>query len=339
VAVLFTSHLFLSFLLKGFTMSEDEFFGGHSGFGFVNSPEFIYKPKLLISGDFNLFNSGYSGAGVYMISGLFSSSSFQTPFYIGSSKDIGFRLINEHIYDLNNGIHINTPLQNSWNKHGKNNFVYFELEGAATDDQFTREQWYLDTFRPFADEGRGFNIAKDVFKPMLGRKHSEESLKKMSEAQSGENNGRWGAVVSEETKQKISEALKGESHPMWGKKRAPESIKLTVEAKSTFYHFIGPDNQEAKGKNLSEFCRLYNLENSAMTFVRSGKRISHKGWRCAHFKKKDSRPIKFKFISPDGKLHEGENMSVFAKAHNLTPQGLTGLRSGREKSHKGWKLG
>lgn len=43
----------------------------------------------------------------------------------------------------------------------------------------------------------------------LGRTHTPESLKKMGESQSGENNARFGVALKDETKIKISNALKG----------------------------------------------------------------------------------------------------------------------------------
>ena len=44
--------------------------------------------------------------------------------------------------------------------------------------------------------------------PMQGRKHSKETLAKMSESQRGENHPLYGKKHSEETRKKISEALK-----------------------------------------------------------------------------------------------------------------------------------
>ena len=43
----------------------------------------------------------------------------------------------------------------------------------------------------------------------LGKHHSEESLKKMSEKKKGENNPMFGKHLSEETKKKMREAHKG----------------------------------------------------------------------------------------------------------------------------------
>ena len=42
-----------------------------------------FKPILLISGEYNLFNSGFDTQGSYMCSGLYESKHFKLPIYIG----------------------------------------------------------------------------------------------------------------------------------------------------------------------------------------------------------------------------------------------------------------
>lgn len=71
-----------------------------------------------------------------------------------------------------------------------------------------------------------------------GKKHTEESKQKMSEAKSGENNPMCGRRQSEETKRKISEALKesalvdnaGHNNPMCGRKHTDGAKRKISEA-------------------------------------------------------------------------------------------------------------
>ncbi|WP_290738357.1 hypothetical protein [Haliea sp.] len=44
----------------------------------------------------------------------------------------------------------------------------------------------------------------------------------------------------------------------------------------------------------------------------------------------------YRFISPDGVLHEGVNMHKFAKEHRLDSSSLVKLNKGKLKKHKGW---
>lgn len=78
-----------------------------------------------------------------------------------------------------------------------------------------------------------------------GTKHSEESLKKISEANIGKRR-------SEETRKKMSEAKKGEKHPLFGKhhseehcKKISESCKKSFKGRKRFF-------SEEHRKKLSE---------------------------------------------------------------------------------------
>lgn len=98
--------------------------------------------------------------------------------------------------------------------------------------------------------------------PSYGKRHSEESRRKMSEALKGENHPNYGKHLSKETRRKISEANKayyekhpeanrgknnpmygrtGEKNPMYGKHRSEETRRKISEAH--------------KGKTLSEETR------------------------------------------------------------------------------------
>jgi len=50
------------------------------------------------------------------------------------------------------------------------------------------------------------------------------------------------------------------------------------------------------------------------------------------------KPAKFKFISPDNKVYEGENIRRFAKKHRLCPANLQHVHLGERNHHKGWRL-
>ena len=58
----------------------------------------------------------------------------------------------------------------------------------------------------------------------LGKHHSAEARKKMSESHKGKHN-------SAEARKKMSEALKGENNPMFGKHRSEETRKKISEAR------------------------------------------------------------------------------------------------------------
>jgi len=128
-------------------------------------------------------------------------------FYIGSSLDIKQRW-KYHRNMLKSGAHDNQHLQNSYNKHGKENFI-FEVLCEIDDTQIEilkAEQKVLDKYKNTWD--MLYNIAHFVSSGMKGRSHTEKAKKTLSEKLSGENHPHYGKPVGEEWRRKISKAKK-----------------------------------------------------------------------------------------------------------------------------------
>jgi group I intron endonuclease len=248
-------------------------------------PEFKYphEPKLLINGNFNLFNNGFNGAGVYMCLGLFTSETYRQPIYIGSSENL-WKRIRTHIWMLENKIHDNQPLQNSYNKHGKGNFVWLLLEGCPKEETENREQWYLDSFRPFADEGGGFNIAKDAKASAKGRSPSADTRRKMSEANKGKRRPSIGDSLrgrkrSKEVREKISRTKR--LNPPKYYKQTLEHINSRVEVNIKPFKLKDPNGNIHEGRNITKFARENGLTAGRVNELVNGKRISYKKWTKA----------------------------------------------------------
>lgn len=69
-------------------------------------------------------------------------------------------------------------------KYGPDSFNWIVLEYCEVDQLLVREQHWLDTIRPFADEGNGFNVRKTA-DSNIGIKRSLESRKKQSQTMLG----------------------------------------------------------------------------------------------------------------------------------------------------------
>lgn len=117
--------------------------------------------------------------------------------YIGSAINFKTRKV-RHLSDLKNRKHHSRYLQNSYNKHGEENFEFKILEHVEDVKLLIEtEQKWLDSERP------EFNVCKVAgLNSHLGLKRSEETKKKISEALTG-------IKRSEETKKKISKSKKG----------------------------------------------------------------------------------------------------------------------------------
>jgi len=110
---------------------------------------------------------------------------------------------------------------NSLLKHDYLNFSLTILEYCEPKKCLEREKHYWGLLNP------EYNLAKDPNAPMSGRKHSPESIKKMSDSkiglQAGEKNPFFGKFHSDETRKRLSEVNLGENHPFFGKKHSDET--------------------------------------------------------------------------------------------------------------------
>lgn len=102
--------------------------------------------------------------------------------------------------------------------------------------------------------------------PMLGKHHSEESKKKMSNAKKGKPSHNKGKPMSEETKKKLSESKKGlqsgEKNPMFGKHHSDETKQkiskihkgkhISEEQKKKLSSALKGRTSPNKGKQMSE---------------------------------------------------------------------------------------
>jgi len=122
---------------------------------------------------FDLPHKIYHSSGIYKIHNTISNK-----FYIGSAFSFGKRF-NKHINDLLKNKHHNKYLQNSFNIHGENAFVFSVIE--IVDDPINLisiEQNYIDILKPY-DRNIGYNICL-IANNRTGVKESDESRFKRS---------------------------------------------------------------------------------------------------------------------------------------------------------------
>lgn len=104
---------------------------------------------------------------------------------------------------------------------------------------------------------------------MSGHRWDQEQIKNNS----GKNNCRFGTHLSKEVKNKISKAQLGIPRPK-------ESIIKRTITRSKEWLIIFPNKEKQKIKNLNQFCRENNLNQSHMVQVAKGNYTNHKGFKC-----------------------------------------------------------
>jgi group I intron endonuclease len=182
-----------------------------------------------------------------MNTGIYKIENIQNgKFYIGSAVNLEGRK-RQHLSDLSLNKHSNRHLQFAWNKYGSENFKFDILETCEKDNLLAREQFYIDNLNACI---AGYNL-NPLSVSSLGIVHSEETRKKLSESHKGQRPWMWGKKHTEETKKKISlantgklateehkrklsEARAGNKHPMYGKHHSEETkrkISLSEKGK------------------------------------------------------------------------------------------------------------
>jgi group I intron endonuclease len=109
---------------------------------------------------------------------------------------------------------------------------------------------------------------KGINNPFYGKKHTEESKKKMSL-----NSMHWlGRKHSEESKKKMSKSKKGTKHTEATKKKLSEFKK-----DKTIYLFIHKSGLKER-LTRTEMKEKYNLKNINLLFLKNKPLKTHKGW-------------------------------------------------------------
>jgi len=120
--------------------------------------------------------------------------------------------------------------------------------------------------------------------PMYGKRHSEETKRKISEARIGKkypklSAAKKGIPQSEETKRKRKELYsKKENNPMYGKHHSNDSKEKIALKKSKTWYFTDPDGNNIEIFNLKKFCKENSLDRCYMSKVSRGLLNQYRGW-------------------------------------------------------------
>lgn len=229
-------------------------------------------------------------AGIYLISNTVTGR-----VYVGSSRNIS-RRFGEHRTRLTRGVHINSKLQASWNKHGNAAFEFSIIASALDVDHIEElEQHFIDSFdavsngynlSPVAGNTAGWrandeqraNMSKaaklrDHTVQIAAMKKAAQGKKRPAHVIEAMKFGRAAKGISEETKAKMSASAKARGCTM-----SAEGLARVVAGKRAIRKFS--DAQQEQMSQMRESGA--KLKEIGLAFGIAGETTVHaniKAWR------------------------------------------------------------
>jgi group I intron endonuclease len=155
--------------------------------------------------------------------------------YVGGSVNLAHRLL-DYMQPAYLAKQANRPIVRAIVKYGVVNFAFIVLETCNPSETLTREQYWLDLLNPDynlcrkAGSTLGVPLSVEAKAKLstahLGKTHTLETRRLMSETRKGSNAYWYGKMHSEETKAKIAASLKGPLSPCFGVPRSSETVAL-----------------------------------------------------------------------------------------------------------------
>lgn len=172
---------------------------------------------------------------------------------IGLSSDIRQRF-SKYKSALKYGVFRNIYFQNSWNKHGDDNFEFSILELCSVNKLGPNERKWIKFYKSNVSKF-GYNrssggvknvkyireVGRKISKSLMGHPTSDETKKKLSKSATGR-------IKSLETRRKLSKANKGKKRTLSTRKRISKAMKGRVFSEEHCKNL----SKAKRGKPLSE---------------------------------------------------------------------------------------
>lgn len=170
-------------------------------------------------------------SGIYFIRNIINNK-----IYVGSAVNLK-RRFHEHWSRLKYNKHSSSYLQRAWNKYGKEAFRFEIIEICLKSQLIEKETNYIKLYNS-TDENFGYNSCPTGVSA-LGRKHSEETKRKIGLAHKGKKLEQYqiealrkaniGKIHSEERRKAHGNRVKGRKHPPRSKEFIERITKINTE--------------------------------------------------------------------------------------------------------------
>ena len=229
-------------------------------------------------------------------------------YYIGSSSRLKSRK-QQHFDNLKRGVHHNKHLQSSYNKYGKDNFIFEVLEYIVLSKDveqlknllLEKEQYWIDSLkannprygynkRGIAESNLGIEFSHEhknnLSKALKGRNASNKGIPHTEETKVKLRNARKLRITKDETRIKLSEALKNNKHCL-GYKHT-EEMKIKVSKNNPNRKRVINVTTGLVFQSMSEASKFYGIPAQNIGQVCKNKRKIAGGYLWKYFNEGDT---------------------------------------------------
>jgi hypothetical protein len=159
-----------------------------------------------------------------------------------------------------------------------------------------------------------------------GQKRTSEARKNMSECKMGEKHPMFGRQQSDEWKKNKSLSIKGDLNHFYGRTHTDEAKRKNADA------HIGANNSFYGKHHTDEVRQIISASKTG-----SKQSLEHRLNSSLAHKGVNSKAAKhFHAVSPEGIVHHGLNLTMFAEERGLKSASMCRTARGLQESYKGW---
>ena len=195
-------------------------------------------------------------SGIYQIRNLVNDKR-----YIGQSINLHKRK-SDHFSSLKNDKHANYHLQNSYNKHGKQNFIFETLLYCEPFQLTDYEQFFVDRYKDLGllynsrlecvDSNRGVIFSEEARKNMLGSRKNMSGKNHPIYGKNGKDSPR---IIEESIVLEVLRLLGGDMKAKDIAEQVNVSQGTVYKAKNGYYSDIYGLNEEGENDGIKETAR------------------------------------------------------------------------------------
>jgi group I intron endonuclease len=204
-------------------------------------------------------------------------------------------------------------IRNAIKKYGRENFIREIIEDNIIDNDILNErEIYWIAFYDSANPKIGYNLAKGG-KGVVGFSRSEETKRKLSEINKGENNPNFGKPRPDDVKNKISESEKGSKNHNFGKVTSEETKQKISNANKGRKH-TEDELEKMSQSNMGE--KNHNFGKTMPDDVKQKISVSNMGkvYTKEH-NEKISNAMSGSCNPMYGKTHDEETKELMSESH------------------------